>query len=218
MVEDFNIAMWLIAAANFMSTRLLRPIISTTTQLLNVLGNDVNSGLPNRDSTEGLFQIPLTTHKGQRKWTQGISTQHSNSVNSDGSKKYPLTIKLQMLATKITFLKDATSGKSRATGIEYLEGKSLYCADPRYAGSQGTPGSVTTSREVIISAGAFNTLSFSDLAASAHLPNSNPLISQLLPTFQVLELISKIATNQASHLKPTPTSLPHQNAHSIVLH
>jgi choline dehydrogenase len=75
--EDFKIAMWLIAAANFMGTGLLGSIISTTTQLLNVLGNDVNSGLPNRDSTEGLFQIPLTTHKGQRKWTQGISTQHS---------------------------------------------------------------------------------------------------------------------------------------------
>ncbi|KAJ9618325.1 hypothetical protein H2203_009243 [Taxawa tesnikishii (nom. ined.)] len=51
-----------------------------------------------------------------------------------------------------------TSGSTpEATGVAYLQGQSLYQADPRYTGASGTPGSAIATREVIVSAGAFNT-------------------------------------------------------------
>ncbi|KAI1661994.1 hypothetical protein F4813DRAFT_384709 [Daldinia decipiens] len=55
---------------------------------------------------------------------------------------------------------DTTGDKPKATGVDYLYGEALYRADPRSspAGKSGTPGSVSATREVVISGGAFNTL------------------------------------------------------------
>lgn len=65
-------------------------------------------------------------------------------------------IKLNTLVTKIKF--DNSSGNLRATGVEYLEGESLYRADPRWqSATVSGQGVVNASKEVIISAGAFNT-------------------------------------------------------------
>ena len=60
--------------------------------------------------------------------------------NRDGSKKYDLTLKVHSLVTKVLF---DTTGKNRelprATGVEFLVGRSLYGADPRYnASTKGT--------------------------------------------------------------------------------
>lgn len=41
--------------------------------------------------------------------------------------------------------------------MEYLQGQSLYAADPRYAAASGTPGYVAAGKEIIVSTGAFNT-------------------------------------------------------------
>lgn len=65
-------------------------------------------------------------------------------------------IKLDTLVTKIDF--DDSTGDLRATGVQYLEGQSLYRADPRSQSAtiQGQ-GAIKASKEVIIAAGAFNT-------------------------------------------------------------
>jgi len=48
--------------------------------------------------------------------------------------------------------------KPKSIGVDFLDGRSLYRADPRSsANSGGAPGSVNASREVILAAGAFNT-------------------------------------------------------------
>ncbi|GJC78656.1 oxygen-dependent choline dehydrogenase [Colletotrichum liriopes] len=53
---------------------------------------------------------------------------------------------------------DTTGPKPKATGVDYLVGKSLYRADPRATNDdRGVPGTAFASREVIVSGGAFNT-------------------------------------------------------------
>lgn len=82
--------------------------------------------------------------------------QVARTTNSDGSRKYHLDIQLHTLATKIRFDQNGTTPK--AIGVEYLQGEHLYSADPNYSSSvSGTPGYVAASKEVIISAGTFNT-------------------------------------------------------------
>jgi choline dehydrogenase len=55
--------------------------------------------------------------------------------------------------TKITFDNSTTP---RATGVEFLDGQYLYKASPKNSGNAGVAGSVTASREVIISGGTYN--------------------------------------------------------------
>ena len=49
-------------------------------------------------------------------------------------------------------------GKPRAIGVDFLDGQSLYSADPRSNSTiVGVPGQVNATREVILSAGTYNT-------------------------------------------------------------
>ncbi len=81
--------------------------------------------------------------------------QTANAVNADGSRKYHLDIALNTFATQIIF--DTSNKTPRATGVKYLQGQHLYSADTYYSGASGTPGSVSAKKEVIISAGTFET-------------------------------------------------------------
>ncbi|KAK1963592.1 choline dehydrogenase [Colletotrichum sublineola] len=127
--------------------------------LASLLLHDVNNNSPDRDSTPMLTQIPLSmgapdyTRSSPRDLVYSVAT----AKNPDGSRKYKLDIALHTLVTKVNF---NTSGTvPQATGVEYLFGESLYRADTRASDSEdgGVPGSVSASREVIISAGTFNT-------------------------------------------------------------
>lgn len=95
--------------------------------------------------------------------------QHSDSRGRRGSpreyiiatlndpKKYPLTVKMNSLVTRVLFSND-TKGQPTAIGVEVMEGKSLYGADPRH--KPGTKGNITkimAKKEVIVSGGTFNT-------------------------------------------------------------
>lgn len=69
--------------------------------------------------------------------------------------KYPLTLKLRTLVTKILF--SNSTAQPRAIGVEIMEGASLYKADPKFQeGSKGPVSQVFASKEVIISGGTFN--------------------------------------------------------------
>lgn len=154
------------------------------TGLGHILLDDLNSPRSSRDQTENLWQVPLSingkdsTRSGPRDfiidtvsslsartWSVHSSpspsnanlfpSQQANAVNKDGSRKYHLDVQLLSLATKIRFDNSTTP---KAIGVEYLQGQSLYAADPRSTGEKnGTAGYVAASKEVIISAGAFNT-------------------------------------------------------------
>lgn len=71
---------------------------------------------------------------------------------------------MHTLVTKVNF--DTTGDKPKAVGVDYLYGEALYRAEPRSSptGKSGTPGSVSATREVIVSGGAFNTPQISKLS------------------------------------------------------
>ena len=60
----------------------------------------------------------------------------ANSTNPDGSKKYPLTLRLESFVTKILFNTTGENSKTpQATGVEFLAGQSMFSADPRFNAS-----------------------------------------------------------------------------------
>ncbi|KAF3920598.1 hypothetical protein ABW21_db0202031 [Orbilia brochopaga] len=175
---DTKVISQLISAAAAMGQAVLGGIA----ELIKVVLADMNSGLPGRDSREGLFQIPLARHNKARNGPREFVVDTANAKNRDGSKKYQLDIRTNCLVTKIIW--DTTGAKPKAVGVEFLDGKSLYRADPRSgSASPGNAGRVTVTREVILSAGAFNTpqlLKLSGVGPKAELERFNiPVISDL---------------------------------------
>jgi len=117
------------------------------------LVSDANFEDPKRDWTEGLFALPFHVNK-----TWGRYSARNRILDTIKTTKAPLHLQLHSLASRVLFEKDAISGsRPRATGVEFIEGKSLYRGDPRHhAKSKGTTRRVTARKEVILSGGAFN--------------------------------------------------------------
>ncbi|KAK6524072.1 hypothetical protein TWF694_005735 [Orbilia ellipsospora] len=181
-LQDTKIISQLLSAAAAMGQGLLSTILTSISNLESVLLADMNSGLPGRDTREGLFQIPLARRDKHRSGTREFVLDTLNAKNSDGSKKYQLDVRTNCLVTKIIW--DTSSSTPKAIGLEFKDGQSLYRADPRSgSASSGTAGRVTVSREVILSAGAFNTpqlLKLSGVGPAAELASFQiPLIKDL---------------------------------------
>jgi choline dehydrogenase len=71
-------------------------------------------------------------------------------------KKYPLTVQLNSLVTKVLFSDNSTT--PTAVGVEVMSGKSLYRADPRNKPDmKGQVTQIMANKEVIVSGGTFNT-------------------------------------------------------------
>jgi choline dehydrogenase len=101
--------------------------------------------------TEGIYQVPLSMgHRGR-------SGTRDFIINT--ARQYPLEIKTGCLATRVLFEENASTDTTpKAIGVEFLEGRSLYKADPRSSSStSGTKRRALVSREVILAAGAFGT-------------------------------------------------------------
>jgi choline dehydrogenase len=181
-VEDLKLLSLILAAATAMGSSLLDILWATLTGLGEVLLRDINADTSGRDAAEGLYQVPLAMADGARNGPREFVLSTANAVNADGSRKYYLDVRLNTLVTKVRF--DKTGTRPKAIGVDFLAGQSLYRADPRSgAASAGTPGSVNATREVIISAGAFNTpqlLKLSGIGPKAELASFNiPLVVDL---------------------------------------
>lgn len=95
---------------------------------------------------QGLFMPPLSTLNGRRRGTR----DYVREVEATCAGR--LTVRTEALATRILF-----DANNRATGVEYLQGASLYRADPRSgAAGRGLARAAFAGREVIVCAGAFN--------------------------------------------------------------
>lgn len=144
-----------------------------------------------------IYQIPIVVNEDYvRTGPRDFVLEVANAKNKDGSKKYKLDIALNTLVTKINF--DTSEDTPKAIGVDYLFGKSLYRADPRASETDGgVSGSVSASREVIVSAGAFNTpqlLKLSGIGPAAELESLGIPVIKNLPGEHPMITLHKSAT------------------------
>jgi choline dehydrogenase len=124
--------------------------------LFSLLAEDANADTPTRDGTPAYYQVPISTNKAHRTGSREFVVAVRDATNLDGSKKYPLDVRMDCFVTKVTF--DNSTTPPRATGVEFLDGQYLYRASPRSSSSKGAgiPGSAVASREVIVAGGVYN--------------------------------------------------------------
>ena len=147
LLDDFPLSRHLVAGGHAAGLEI--PYLSPLASLSQALMVDPNSRVvPNRDSLEGYFQVPLTMKHGTRR---GVYDFIKETV-ADG---HPLTVRTHTYVTKVNF--DTSGSKPKATGVDYLEGEYLYKASPLHRTSSGKRGTVRAKREVILSGGTFNT-------------------------------------------------------------
>ncbi|KAH8194295.1 hypothetical protein TruAng_011533 [Truncatella angustata] len=152
-VQDLKVVSIIVGTASALGKGITGILIGTVAGLAEILLKDVNA--PGSTISTGPYQIPLSMKNSVRGGAREHILEVANAVDGNGNRKYRLDIKLNTLVTKIHF---DQSAKPRATGVEYLEGQSLYRADPRWeSGSATGQGIVNASKEVIIAGGAFNT-------------------------------------------------------------
>jgi choline dehydrogenase len=118
---------------------------------------DINALHPQR--VDGVYEMTLQMSKDARRSSpRNFLVATANAKNADGSKKYPLHIRTHSFATRVLFNENGHGHKPKAIGVEFLEGVSLYKADPRFDSRRaGIKKRVMASREVIVAGGAFNT-------------------------------------------------------------
>lgn len=122
--------------------------------IASVLAADANADSKSRDTDPGYYQVPLSSDGAKRNGPRDFLLAVQGAKNADGSKKYPLDIRTNCHATKVTF---DNSSPPRATGVDFLDGQYLYRASPRSStAKKGTPGHATASREVIVAGGVYN--------------------------------------------------------------
>ncbi len=134
---------------------------------------DPNDARNCAESPEGLCFTPLAVADGKRNGPREYLLRTKQ--------EYPenLTIQLGALTTRVLF-----EGK-RAVGVEFLEGRHLYKADPQANGrnAAGPQQQVRAKREVILAAGAFNSpqlLMLSGVGPRAHLEKFGiPVVADL---------------------------------------
>ena len=173
--------------------------LNAITGLTNLLVNDPNAEVPNRDSEEGFFSIPLIQQGGAR-------TSVRDFIVSTVNAGYPLTVRTNCYVTKVDF--DTSGSTPRATGVEFLDGDHLYRASP-LSGSAGTPGSATATKEVILSGGTYNTvqmLKLSGIGPSAELQSFN---------IPVLVDLPGVGTNMQDRYE-IPVNVQHPNDFPIL--
>lgn len=162
--------------------------LNLTMPMSDLLQRDSNALSADRDTTSSIYGLV------QHQYTNGSRYSSRDYIQAaQKNTSIPLTVSLNSLATRILFGTTATSSKCgssaagapRATGVEYLEGKSLYAADSRRAaGAKGMRKTVTARREVIVSGGAFNSpqlLMLSGVGPAEHLRQFNISVVKDLP-------------------------------------
>ena len=125
----------------------------SSTPMTTLLTRDPNEINPDRDQTSSIYG--LVSHQ----YANGNRYSSRDYIQAAVSSKANITVSLTSLATKILFDTSGTKcgASPRATGVEYLFGKSVYAGDNRRtAANKGEKRTVIARREVIISGGAFN--------------------------------------------------------------
>lgn len=96
-VEDQKLLSLIIAAGTAMGKSILTALVSTVVGLGQVLLRDINA--PGQASQTGLYQVPLAMTDSIRGGPRDLILNTANAVNSDGSRKYHLDVKLNTLVS-----------------------------------------------------------------------------------------------------------------------
>ncbi|KAF9478102.1 putative choline dehydrogenase [Pholiota conissans] len=175
-LKDTKVLSLVQGAASALGMGLLGSLLTTVEGLAQVLTLDLNSDTPSRDTTTGLYQVPISVSTGPktRSSQRNLILNTANALNADGSKTFKLDIQLNTLVTRVIFDNSTTP---RAIGVDYLTGQHLYRADPNSASASPTgSGTFFANREVIVAGGAFNTpqiLKLSGIGPAAELNAHN---------------------------------------------
>jgi choline dehydrogenase len=145
--------------------------------VVKLLGRDILT--PGLDQQSSLFAMSFhSTERGHRS-----SPRDYVMATKNDPAKYPLTLSLNTLVTKVLF--DTSGTVPKATGVEVMKGAALYRADPKYDPSKKAPATekIMAKREVIISGGTFNSpqiLKLSGIGPAAELKKFDiPVIKDL---------------------------------------
>ncbi|KAI1879202.1 hypothetical protein JX265_002156 [Neoarthrinium moseri] len=179
-VQDLKLISIIVSAASALGKGITGTLIGTVGGLAEILTQDVNA--PGSTIAVGPYQVPLAMKNSVRGGIRERLLEIATAVDDDGNRRYHLDIKLNTLVTKIQF--DQSGDVPHATGVEYLEGQSLYRADPRWeSASVVGEGVVKAAKEIIIAGGAFNTpqlLKLSGVGPSDELAQHNiPVVVNL---------------------------------------
>ncbi|KAK4233046.1 hypothetical protein C8A03DRAFT_39273 [Achaetomium macrosporum] len=163
-------------------TKILKRLAELTgqdpTDAANLVNRDINEAGGHVDETTSFYN--MVTH-ADSKGKRSSPNNYIRATLSDPA-KYPLTVKLHTLVTRVLFDNATTP---RAIGVEVMEGASLYKADPKHvAGSTAPRTQILANREVIISGGVFNSpqiLKLSGIGPAAELKQFNIAVIKDLP-------------------------------------
>jgi choline dehydrogenase len=127
-------------------------LIENASQFFGLRRRDLNSADPTRDAAQGVFQIPSAIRDGRR---VGVRERIVSTIEAG----HPLTLYTRSLATRVLWDEETLGvGEPRAVGVEILQGAHLYRGDRRRdQAAEPVRREVFATREVILSAGAFNT-------------------------------------------------------------
>ena len=170
---------------------------------------DPNNFQVANNDVQGLYSFPLMTLNGARYGVREHVLQTAALLPNN------LTIMTDCLVTRLLFASD----NKTVTGVEYVQGQSLYRASPRASLSGPLPAKqqMMASREVIVAGGAFNSpqiLKLSGIGPSAELSALGihtvidlPGVGLNLQDRYELGVLSKMK-NPLAYLAPcTPTNL-----------
>ncbi|KAB8293089.1 hypothetical protein EYC80_007448 [Monilinia laxa] len=138
-IQDKKINSIIISAADAFASNISDSIFATAEGFNEVVNLDPNSASPTQANSTGLYQILIAVDVRTINDARNFIIDSVNAVNTDGSKKYHLTLKLNTFVTKIRFSNETVS---RALGINFLDA--------------GIPGSINARKGVIVSGGTYN--------------------------------------------------------------
>lgn len=147
-----------VANQSLPATKILKELAKLTGQndagVDTLINQDILGQYPDKDQISSFYS--MVQHQDRN----GKRSSPNNYIKATlkDPKKYPLTVQLNSLVTKILFSNTSTTSTPTAIGVEVMSGKSLYRADPRHKSNmKGQLTQVMANKEVIVSGGTFNT-------------------------------------------------------------
>lgn len=122
-------------------------------QLQTLLKRDINSDGSNRDQLTRIFGYSDHADNQGNRYSPILYIYATLS----NAQQYDLTVQFNSLVSRILFDNSTSGSQPTARGVEYLQGESVYTADPRHdTANKGSAARVYASKEVIVAGGTFN--------------------------------------------------------------